>query len=277
MITELHCHTTASDGLHSPHEVVRLAKLRSVAWLAITDHDTTAANDEASAAGRELGLRVIPGIEVSSVGPAGGEVHVLGYGVVPSDNATRTTLASLRGIRVARAQSILARLDALGIHIPFSRVQALAGDGIIGRPHVARALVEAGIVPHQQAAFDEYLTEGKPAFVVHKSFTPTQAVHFIHAAHGVAVLAHPTFYRGDLDALVQDMHSVGLDGIETYYPAHTAEQIGRYERLARQHNLVCTGGSDFHAAHADRELSFGSVHVPDACLAELDARMRARK
>lgn len=275
MITELHCHTTASDGRLSATEVVQLAKQRDVSLLAITDHNTIAAHEEALAAGSALGLRVLPGIEVSSLS-AQGEVHVLGYNVRPTDTVTIRTLNSLRGVREARARGMIDKLAALDIHVPFARVQALAGDAMIGRPHLARALVEMGAVANMQAAFDQYLAEGKPAFVPHEGLTPAQAVDLIHAAHGIAVLAHPALYRGDLAALLNDLLAAGLDGIEVFYPQHTPAQIEQYKAIARQHNLVMTGGSDFHAIIGDQPASIGTVHVPDDCLCELDARMQAR-
>jgi predicted metal-dependent phosphoesterase TrpH len=250
-----------------------LARLRNVTLLAITDHDTIAANDEAISAGRDEGVRVIPGIEVSSLSKQG-EVHVLGYGIRPSDEKTLDTLASLRGVREARARGILAMLETLGVHLPFERVQAFAGDGMIGRPHVARALVEAGIVASEQEAFDRYIAEGKPAFVPHSSLTPPQAVELIHAAHGVAVLAHPGLYRGDMDTLLASLLAVGLDGIEAFYPMHTSDQMARYIEIARRHDLLLTGGSDFHGARGDIELSLGSVHVPDEAIAALEARIQ---
>jgi predicted metal-dependent phosphoesterase TrpH len=275
VITELHCHTTASDGTLSPTEVVHLAFLRSVSLLAITDHDTIAAHEEAMAAGAARNLRIIPGIEVSALSPQG-EVHVLGYNVRPTDEATINTLNSLRGVREARARGMLDKLAALGITVPFERVQTLAGDAMIGRPHLARVLVEMRVVPNMQAAFDLYLAEGKPAFVPHEGLTPAQAVDLIHAAHGVAVLAHPALYRGDLDVLIADLLAAGLDGIEVFYPLHTPAQIEQYKAIAAKHDLVMTGGSDFHAVIGDLPATLGTMHVPDECLRDLDARMQAR-
>jgi predicted metal-dependent phosphoesterase TrpH len=275
VITELHCHTTASDGQLAPADVVKLAKQRDVSLLAITDHDTIAAHDEALAAGAALNLRVIPGIEVSSLSPQG-EVHVLGYNVRPTDEATIRTLNNLRDVREARARGMIDKLAALGVQVPFERVQSLAGDAMIGRPHLARVLVEMKAVSNMQEAFDRYLAEGKPAFVPHEGLTPAQAVALIHAAHGIAVLAHPALYRGDLDALLQDMLAAGLDGLEVFYPMHTPAQIEQFKAIAQKHNLVMTGGSDFHALIGDQPASIGTVHVPEECLRELDARMQAR-
>lgn len=275
VITELHCHTTASDGLLSPTDVVRLAQQRDVALLAITDHDTTAGHAEAIAAGQEHGIHVIPGIEVSALSPQA-EVHILGYGVRPTDAATTAKLASLRGVRESRARGILNKLSQLGIDVPFERVRAQAGDGMIGRPHVARVLVEMGIVASQQEAFDLYLAEGKPAFVAHEGLTPAQAVQLIHAAHGVAVLAHPALYRGNFDDLFAGLLNAGLDGIEVFYPAHSPEQTRLYAALASQHDLLMTGGSDFHGVIGDLEISLGAIHVPEEYVEALEARIESR-
>jgi len=275
VITELHCHTTASDGLLSPTDLVHLARQRDVTLLAITDHDTVAGHAEALAAGCEHGIHIIPGIEVSALSPQA-EVHILGYGVRPTDAATNAKLASLRGVRESRARGILSKLCELGIDVSFERVQAQAGDGMIGRPHVARVLVEMGIVASQQLAFDLYLAEGKPAFVAHDGLTPAQAVQLIHAAHGVAVLAHPALYRGNFDDLFASLLSAGLDGIEVFYPAHTPEQTQQYAALAGQHDLLMTGGSDFHGITGDQEVSLGAVHVPKKCVEALTAKIESR-
>lgn len=272
MITELHCHTTASDGLHAPADVVALARQRGVALLAITDHDTIAGHAEAIAAGAKHGVRVIPGIEISALSPQA-EVHVLGYGVRPTDAETKRQIDRLRGVRQARALGMLAKLSALGVDIAFERVQALAGDAMIGRPHVARALVQAGAVSSTQEAFDRYLAEGGPAFVPHDGLTPAQAVALIHASGGLAVLAHPALYRGDLASLLADLLAAGLDGIEAYYPLHTSVQTSDYLSMARRHGLLVTGGSDFHGASGDAEIALGSIHMPSADIDALEARM----
>jgi hypothetical protein len=233
-----------------------------------------AGHEEAIAEGAALGLRVLRGIEISALSDEGKEVHVLGYGVQPSDDATRAKLESLRDVREARAKALLAKLSALGIAIHFERVKALAGDGMIGRPHVARAMVEAGAVRTLNQAFDEYLGEGKPAFVAHEGLTPPQAIALIHKAHGAAVLAHPMLYKGNLDALLADSIVAGLDGIEAFYPAHTPEQTQKFVRLADKQGLVVTGGSDFHGPIGELEVSLGTIALPEAAIARLDGRIR---
>jgi 3',5'-nucleoside bisphosphate phosphatase len=271
LITELHCHTTASDGQETPANLVRLARLRDVVVLAVTDHDTIAAHDAACAAGRAQNVRVIPGIEISSLSPQA-EAHILGYGVTPTDDDTRQRLLALRDVRDARARGMVAKLHALGIPIRYERVKEIAGDAMVGRPHVARALLEGGWVSTRQQAFDEYLAEGKPAFVPHTGLTPAQAVELIHRAHGAAVLAHPGLYAGKLDPLLDDLLANGLDGIEAYYPLHDSAQTRRFSAFAQLHGLIVTGGSDFHGI-GEGELALGSIHLPDGTIEALDARI----
>lgn len=272
MRTDLHTHTTASDGTLTPAELVQLARDRDVRVLAVTDHDTIAAHGEAIRAGETCGVRIIRGIEVSALHKQG-EVHVLGYGVAPSDDHTHQTIHNLRDVRVSRAKAILSKLDALGKPISFERVQQIAGDGMIGRPHIARAMIEAGHVQTFEQAFDEYLGEGKPAFAPNDSLTPSQAIDLIHRAHGCAVLAHPALFKGDFNVLFNDMLDAGLDGIEAFYPLHDMKQTDRYVEIANQFDLIVTGGSDFHGFNADAEVSLGSVSLPEKTIDTLDARI----
>ncbi|MBX7214747.1 MAG: PHP domain-containing protein [Thermoflexales bacterium] len=276
MRTDLHCHSTASDGIHSPRQLVALARRRAIDVIALTDHDTIAGHAEAQAAGREHGVRVIPGIECSALGGQG-ETHVLGYGVEPTDEATRNTLLGLRETRVSRARKILARLAQSGIGIDFARVQKLAGDGMIGRPHIARAMMEVQAVTSIQEAFDVFLGEGKPAFVANDALDPAQAIDLIHRARGVAVLAHPGLMRGNVDVLLAEMIAHGLDGIEVYYPDHDAAQRTHYASIAAAHGLIVTGGSDYHGLTPEAVHEFGEIALPAGCIEALDARIAWRR
>lgn len=276
MRTDLHCHSTASDGTLAPRDLVRLARKRAIDVIALTDHDTIAGHAEALAAGVEFGLRVIPGIEISALGKQG-ETHVLGYGVEPDDESTRAMLLGLRATRVSRARRILANLLRLGISIDFETVKAIAGDGMIGRPHIARAMLDKGAVSTTQEAFDVYLGEGKPAYAPNDALDPLQAIDLIHRARGVAVLAHPAFTYGDVEALLGSMIEHGLDGIEVYYPKHTPEQVKHYAEIVRAHGLLATGGSDFHGLTQDEQFEFGEIGLPAGTVAALDARIAARR
>ncbi len=276
MRTDLHCHSTASDGALVPRDLVQLARKCAIEVIALTDHDTIAGHAEARAAGTEFGVRVIAGIEISALGRQG-ETHVLGYGVEPQDETTRATLLALRATRESRARRILANLLQLGIGIDFEHIKAIAGDGMIGRPHIARAMLDMGAVSTTQEAFDVYLAEGKPAYAPNDALDPLQAIDLIHRAGGVAVLAHPAFTYGDVEALLVSMIGHGLDGIEVFYPRHTPEQVKRYAEIVREHGLLATGGSDFHGLAPDDLYEFGEIELPAGAVEALDARIAARR
>lgn len=273
MRTNLHCHTTASDGELTPQNVVALAARKRVSVLAITDHDNVDGHAEAITAGQTLGVKIIPGIEISALSPQC-EVHILGYGIVlaPSNPATKK-IYTLREIRDSRAKKIIEKLAALGITVNFSRVQAIAGDGVIGRPHIAKALIEQKVVNDVQYAFDNYLAEGKPAYVPHLGLTPAQAVALIHDVGGIAVLAHPSLYKTDLQALLKQLVGFGLDGIEIYHPDNPQEHQQIYLNWAKKYGLIVTGGSDFHnnsSEHIDQFAQFSlSAYQLKAFLARL--------
>ncbi|MCA1724338.1 MAG: PHP domain-containing protein, partial [Thermomicrobia bacterium] len=187
---ELHCHSTASDGVYPPARVVALAAEQGVRGLALTDHDTTAGIAEAAIAAVGFGMLLIPGVELTC-SVERGEVHLLGYFVPLNNDVFQQRLAGFRSGREARGQAIVEKLNALGIPVRWERVKAIAGDGAVGRPHVARALVEVGAATSVNDAFDRYLGRGRPAHVERQRLTPVEAVHLVRAAGGVPVLAHP--------------------------------------------------------------------------------------
>ncbi|GIO09644.1 PHP-like protein [Brevibacillus reuszeri] len=242
---DLHTHTKASDGTCEPAENVRLAKEGGLMALAITDHDTVAGVPEALAAGRELGIEVIPGVEVSSVG-RGQDIHVLGYFIPYEDSAFQERLVGLRETRHERNQLLIAKLQELGIPITLESVyrRKQGTDKNIGRPHIAEELIELGIVATIEEAFEKYLGKGAAAYVNPPRITPQEAIRLIQDAGGAAVLAHPGLY--DDDELVQELIAFGLDGIEVNHPDNTEEQRLVYSTWAKEHGLVMTGGSDFH-------------------------------
>ncbi|SFJ56228.1 PHP domain-containing protein [Brevibacillus centrosporus] len=247
MIThaDLHTHTKASDGTCDPAENVRLAKEAGLAAVAITDHDTVAGVPAARKAAEELGIEVIPGIEVSSVG-RGQDIHVLGYFVPYEDEAFQERLVSLRETRHERNQLLIARLQELGIPITLENVyrRKQGTDKNIGRPHIAEELIELGVVASIDEAFAKYLGKEGAAYVNPPRITPQQAITLIKDAGGAAVLAHPGLY--DADDLVEELIAFGLDGIEVNHPDNDPDQRARYTAWANEHGLVITGGSDFH-------------------------------
>lgn len=245
LMADLHTHTKASDGTCEPAENVRLAKEAGLAALAITDHDTVAGIPEAMEAARALGVEIIPGVEVSSVGK-GQDIHVLGYFVPYEDPAFEERLFRLRETRHERNQLLIARLQELGIDISLEKVyrRKQGTDKNIGRPHIAEELMEMGVVSTIAEAFDKYLGKGGAAYVNPPRITPQEAITLIKEAGGVAVLAHPGLY--DDDELVQELIAFGLDGIEVNHPDNDEVQKMRYSKWAAQYGMVVTGGSDFH-------------------------------
>ena len=245
---DLHLHTTHSDGSLSPTDVLRLAHKAGVTALAITDHDIVTGIPEAIAAGAELGIEIIPGVEISSrVGNS--ELHILGYCLQWQDQELNRRLASLRESRHSRNPQIIERLRALGLDVTYEEVRALAGTDAVGRPHIARLLMDKHYVTSAKDAFDRYLAEGRPAYVARELPSPADAIAWIRAAGGVAVLAHPTWAKvsgESLNALLITLKAEGLGGIEVHYSSHTKRQTREYHDLAKRLDLLSTGGSDFH-------------------------------
>ena len=256
MKVDLHLHSPASDGTLSPGALVRRAAEEGFTALALTDHDTVAGIAEAQAAAREAGIRLIPGVELSC--GAQKEIHILGYGIDPQDEPLLAFSRHRREEREARAQKMVERLAQAGMPIPLSRVHELAR-GVVARPHVARALVEAGYASSVSDAFDRFLVPGKCGYVPREDVRVAQAVALIHGAGGIAVLAHPMQLKlGDMaiDALVREWKGQGLDGLEVYHPSAQNNHAAMLLHLARREGLLVTGGSDFHG-EAVRESRIG--------------------
>jgi len=269
---DLHTHSTASDGKLRPSEVVHFAAQVGLGTLALTDHDTTDGVVEAQQAGRELGLEVISGIEINSEGEHG-DAHILGYFVDPAEPHLQEQLEAIRDARVGRARGMLKKLAAMGMPIAWERVMAMAGDASsIARPHIARAMIEAGYVATTQEAFDKYISNEGPAYVNRLRMTMDEAVDFIHGAGGAAVMAHPA--ESKLVHLIPQLVQAGLDGLEVYYPKHTPEQQSELLALAQRYNLVTTGGSDFHTLDDPSHGHIGCVDVPPDVVQKLRARVK---
>ena len=213
--------------------------------MAITDHDTTDGLDEAFEAAKEFpGLRIIPGIELSADVPSD-EVHVLGYFINPDDPELQAELVRFRAGRIDRAKTMVEKLTQLGIHVEWERVQHFAGDGAVGRPHIAMALVEAGYCQEPKDAFPEYLGRNGLAYVERVKLTPADAVGMIRRAGGAAVLAHPA-YMNDMEGGIANLSGIGLVGMEVHYAKYRDDTIRQLARLARQYELIPCGGSDYH-------------------------------
>lgn len=273
MRVDLHLHSSASDGQYTPTEVVAHAINAGLDIIALTDHDTTAGISEAQSAASKSGLLlVLAGIELSAE-DSGGDVHMLGYLIDIEDAAFQQRLAQFRHDRQQRGIKILQRLDDLGKGVTWEKVQAIADGGAIGRPHIARALVEAGHAYSVKDAFDRYLHNGGPAYVARQRLSPEEAIELIHSAGGVAVLAHPGLLA-EPRAMVQRLVPAGLDGVELVHPMNDARVRMDLRGLAQQHDLIMTGGSDFHGADIKEGAILGSLNPPEGCVAALRARAR---
>jgi hypothetical protein len=271
---DLHTHTTASDGLLGPEQLIGLARTAEVGILAIADHDSTDAVDRAMAAGEAAGIEVLPAMELNTDVP-GTEVHVLGYLLDHRVSWLQALLRRLRDGRLHRAERMVEKLSALGAPITMERVLAFSGGGAVGRPHVARALVEAGWVRETAEAFNRFIGRNGPAYVERLKVTPGEAVQIIRRAGGVPVLAHPG-WLGD-DAAVESLLGDGLEGIEAYHPDHTPEMVERYLDVARRHGLLVTGGTDFHGADLATRVPLGSQYVPPEAPQRLRERAQGRR
>jgi len=240
---DLHCHTTASDGLLSPTELVQLAAKLGLKGIGITDHDTIQGWKEAEQAGADYKIQILKGIELNT-NWYGKEVHILGYEPDSSSNYLTDKLSVLRNARESRMEEILDRFMDLGINISVTEVQQFAQGESIGRPHIAQVLIERGFVRNIREGFDRYIGIGAPAYVPSYKLTPVEGIHLIREAHGVAVLAHPGVHR--LDEEIPAWVKVGLQGIEVFHSEHNKEDERRYLEIAHEYRLLTTGGSDFH-------------------------------
>ncbi|MCS7072743.1 MAG: PHP domain-containing protein [Anaerolinea sp.] len=280
MRIDLHLHTTASDGQYSPEALIQRARRAGLNVIAITDHDSVDGLAPAQAEAQRAGaLRVLPGIELSAEDEAG-DVHMLGYCFDPHAEILLARLADFRAGRYNRGQLMIAKLAEMGMPLEWSNVLAHAGAdkgaASIGRPHIARAMIDAGYVSNVAEAFDRYLYNGGPAYVPRARLTPEEAIALIHAAGGAAVLAHP----GALDdplAMIERLIPAGLDGVEVMHPKNDSDTRLNLLALARRHDLIVTGGSDFHGDEDDTAHLIGVENPPADAPARLEERAARRR
>ena len=272
---DLHTHSTCSDGTNTVAQNVSLALERGIDGIAITDHDTTEGYGEAERAAEGTDLRIVPGIEFSAEFE-GASLHVLAYWVDPANQGLRDELKRLTDTRFRRGEMMVEKLQDLGFPIGFERVREIAGDDLIARPHVAQAMVEAGIVSTEKQAFDEYISDDGPAYVPKHALDPIDALTLIREAGGVCVLAHPGMWRGNSavpDELIERMAEGGMAGLEVDHPDHDDAQRAHYGDLAARLELIRTGASDCHGARYDYRMG---VHTtPGELVDELQARATA--
>lgn len=273
-VVDLHLHTTASDGRLQPAELIRLVARRGLKVVSIADHDTVEGLAEAFEAAEEFpDLEVIPGVELSCDVP-GEEVHLLGYFVDYGGWQFQEALDRFRNGRLVRARRMLEKLTAMGMALEWERVVQLAGNGTVGRPHIAQAMMEKGYSRDFREAFDKYIGREGPAYVVREKLTLVEAVKLVDSAGGLAVLAHPREIL-DLDAKIQELISVGLAGMEVYYKNYSREVVRRLKEKAETFGLVSCGGSDFHGLQGDEVLP-GEVGPPLESVESLKLRWKEK-
>ncbi|MFC1967738.1 PHP domain-containing protein [Chloroflexota bacterium] len=267
---DLHVHSSVSDGKYTPPEIVGKAAALGLSYISLTDHDSVDGITPARLAAADFpGLTVIPGVEISTEAPDR-EVHVLGYFIDYNDKALQTRLAGFTDSREERARKMIAKLGKLGINIEWSRVREIAGEGSIGRPHIAQAMLEKGYITSFAEAFDKYIGHGGPAYAERDKMTPAEAVELIIQADGLPVLAHPLTIDNP-EALVIELKEAGLTGLEAHYKDYTAEERLLLADLANKYNLITTGGSDYHGINDNDEIMMGEANVPLASAERLIA------
>jgi predicted metal-dependent phosphoesterase TrpH len=245
-----------------------LALARGLDAIALTDHDTVSGVAEARATAVGTKLEVVAGVEINAEGD-GTSLHVLGFYVDPQNSSLLYKLRTMRDARLQRAHKMLARLREMGMPLTWKDVQALAGGESVGRPHVARALLDQGYVATVQEAFDRFIGPGCPAHVSRLRLSPAETIQAIIQAGGVPVLAHPAHSGPGVVERIPEFAGCGLRGLEVYYPHHSPNEVEMLLRLCRKHALIATGGTDFHGPDSEEGAPLGSVHVPKECAERL--------
>lgn len=272
---DLHTHSTFSDGVLTPTELIELAHKRGVRVMSLSDHDTTEGLPEAFAtAARHTDFMLIPGIEMSTDIP-GSEVHILGHFIDWKDERFERELVNLRKSRLGRARQMVERMAELGKPVAWERVESFAGEGSVGRPHIARALVEAGHVATVSEAFDLYLSRTGPAYVERERLTPNEVVEMLVSVKGLPTIAHPRDLD-NLEELLTKLKAAGLVGMEVYYQDYTPDIVEHLHALADKIGLIPLGGSDYHGFGGHHQREPGDIPLPDEPVERLLALARER-
>jgi predicted metal-dependent phosphoesterase TrpH len=275
---DLHTHSTASDGSDTPSELVKKAMAAGLKAVALTDHDTVAGIEEAMAEAKQSGMELVPGVELSVIHEKG-NMHMLCYLMDHTDKKFNATLEKLQQARGRRNERMLELLAKNGRPVTMEELRELAGDGQVGRPHFARAMVKRGYVTSVAEAFERFLKRGEPAYVPKSILTAEDAIKVIHGAGGVAVLAHPcslkTSSLQELESIISGLAQHGLDGVECYYSEHGRNFTEKCIELAKRYDLIITGGSDYHGKakpHIAIGKGKGKLHVPYSCVTSIMQR-----
>jgi hypothetical protein len=270
---DLQTHSTYSDGTLTPYELVREAKKINLSAIALTDHDTIKGIPDFLKAGSEFKLITIPGVEISAQAdlPRGGHLHILGLFIDHHDQKLKTNLEFLQFHRNQRGEKIIERLKDLGIEISLEEMNQEAGEGSIGRPHIAKILVRKKVVPTLQVAFERYIGKGKPAFIEKIKFPEQQAIQLIKQANGIAILAHPHLMNyptfAEMKSKIILLKELGLDGFEVYYSGMPTGYTSKLLSLAKKLDQVVSGGSDYHGKNKEgvfMGIGAGDLKIPDS-------------
>ena len=255
---DLHMHTICSDGAFSPYELVKKTKSLGLSIISITDHDSVAAIPDAIEFGKEFGVEVISGVELSASFDDK-EVHILGYFVDYKSQRLIDYLTFFRHERIKRAERIVEKLNNLHVPLRIESVMEHAGTGSVGRPHIAAALVDEGFTNSYQEAFDRFIGNGGPAYERKFNFSPSEAIQLIASSGGLSFLAHPGRFTSD--GMLQQLIKAGVDGIEVIHPSHAPEHVLHYRGVTNEYYLLESGGSDFHGGKKRDDTTLGSFFV----------------
>lgn len=270
---DLHMHTNCSDGILSPGEVLERVRSAQLAAFAITDHDTLVGFRSVHERLKEGDAELISGIELSA-NYKEADLHILAYGFDPDFIPLKNALTKFQESRSRRGRKMVEKLNKLGVNITYAEVQKKAGEGVIGRPHVAEAIFDSGVIKRYNEAFERFIGVGGPAYVPKANFTPAEAIELVHSAGGVAVLAHPGV--GEAYQHLEVLVGMGLDGIEVFHPEHSTDDKERFKNMAQEFGLSITGGSDFHGREG-RNDNIGSQKVSYIYLSHLLEKTKAYK
>ncbi|NLY78271.1 MAG: PHP domain-containing protein [Tissierellia bacterium] len=270
MIFDLHVHTNCSDGLLTPQQVIDIAIQKGINGIAITDHDTTSALEKAIAYSKDFNFKVIPGIELGCVFK-GEEVHILGYFIDYKSKDIIEATEQLRQNRISRARKMVERINSLGMDLTFEDVKEYAKDEFIGRPHIARSLIQKGYYNSMEEVFDELLERGKPAYIERKTLGLKETISLIHKVNGIAILAHPGLIK-DKDIIGYCIDN-GIDGLEVIHSKHKEEDVVYLLDIGRKHNLILTGGSDCHGRIINGDYLVGKYYVNLEYIPQMKGRL----
>ena len=255
---DLHMHTVCSDGAKTPSELLDIVRSKKISAFSVTDHDTIEGYLKVKELLAEDDPILISGVELS-VSLEDGDIHLLAYLFDSGNSELQTVLNDFQITRRERGKKMVKKLNELGLDISYSDVEKVSSGSVVGRPHIAQVLYSASLTSYYEEAFHKYISDNGPAYVAKENFTPKDAIDLVHNAGGIVVLAHPGINNKEI--YLEELASLGLDGIEAYHPSHKMSDIDRYKHLADRYRLLVTGGSDFHGV-SDRHGSVGSQRVP---------------